>query len=220
MAPELSQTLTRIGQTADINGNGTIEKVEAYSAADFLVGGFFFYADQNNDGNITPDEGRKARQQLLDRHPALAAALHQNAASGSALRRMADLLSVDYPNGVTSAEMRAAGHRFADEIFDLADVNDDDSLTFAELEQSARDRVRSAAQSVFDQSDTNQDRTLTLEEFRAALDAPTRIAFDAADVNNDGKLTVEEAASAVQGIVRRVWLPAAAATKALPITAR
>jgi len=217
-APELSQTLTRIGRAADADGNGQIEKEEAYSAADFLVGGFFFYADQDGNGSVSPAEGRKARQQMLDRHPLVAAALNHGSAPKSALRRMADLLSIHYNEPLTSAEMRTAGHRLVDEIFTIADQNRDGSLTWGELEQTARQRARSIGQSVFEQSDKDDDRALTLEEFRSALDSPTRLAFDSSDTNHDGKLTADEAAMAVQALVRRVWLPALAASKQLPLS--
>jgi len=62
----------------------------------------------------------------------------------------------------------------------------------------------------FDANDADDDQHLTLDEFRSALDQPTRLAFQAADSNKDSKLSQAEASSAVRGAVRRLWVPAAA----------
>jgi len=209
-APELSNILSRIADTADSSGNGQIEKEEAYAASDFLVGGFFFYADKNSDGTVSPEEGRAARERLMERYPSLTATLTMAGTPRPGLSKMAELLGIEYAQGVSSAEMRAAAHRVADEIFDLADSNRDSSLTLAEAQAAGHERMRALGMAAFNANDANDDQHLTLDEFRSALDGPTRFAFQAADSNKDGKLSEAEAGGAVRGAVRRLWVPTAA----------
>lgn len=216
-APELTNILARIADTADSNGNGQIEKEEAYAASDFLIGGFFFYADKNSDGTVSPEEGRAAREQLMARYPSLTSTLTAGGSPRPGLKKLADLLGVEYAQGVTNAEMRAVAHRVTDEIFDLADSNRDSSLTLAEAQAAGHDRMRALASAAFEANDANDDQFLTLDEFRSALDQPTRLAFQAADANKDGKLSQPEAGSAVRGAVRRLWVPAAT-TGVKPVT--
>jgi hypothetical protein len=207
---EITQMLARISETADANGNGEIEKTEAYSAVDFLVGGFFFRADKNFDGSVSVDEGRDARRDLLKRSPMLASLMKRIATteSSAALDRMADLLGIEYDKTISSNEMRDAGRQLIDEVYRLADQDKNGRLSAGEAQQATLRGVRSVAQSAFAISDSDGNKKLSLEEFKSALDAPARVAFKAADLDNDGALTSDEAASALSALTRQVWLPA------------
>jgi hypothetical protein len=74
---QVTAALDGMVEFADPNGDGSVTRAEATSAANFLLGGFFFRADENGDGKVTPEEGREARQELMNRQPALAGLLQQ-----------------------------------------------------------------------------------------------------------------------------------------------
>ena len=188
---ELSGMLNRFSAIADANGDGRIDKQEAYSSADFLVGGFFFRADTNNDGTISPEEGRSVRAELAARHPQLAMAIKTMAGPNptAITSRLGEVLGVDYGQSVSSKELRDMGHQTVDELFNMADRDKNGALTRAEAEEAGRERMRTLAQATFSAADSNQDQKVALEEFRAALERPVRQAFELADVNKDGALT-------------------------------
>jgi Ca2+-binding EF-hand superfamily protein len=206
---ELSGMLTRLSATADANGDGRIDKQEAYSSADFLVGGFFFRADTNNDGTISPEEGRTARSELAARHPQLAMTVKTMAGPdpSATTSRLADMLGVDYGEPVSSKQLRDMGHQAVDQLFEMADRDKNGSLTRAEVEEAGRERMRTAAQATFSAADANNDQKVALDEFRAALERPVRQAFELADANKDGSLTTAEAAEAARAILQRLGAP-------------
>jgi hypothetical protein len=219
---ELSGMLTRFAATADANGDGRIDKQEAYSSADFLVGGFFFRADTNNDGTISPDEGRNARSELASRHPQLALAIRTMAGpdASASMSRLAEVLGVDYSQPVSSKQVRDIGHQAVDQLFVVADRDKNGALTRAEVEETGRERLRMTAQATFRAADQNQDQKVGLEEFRAALERPVRQAFDLADLNKDGSLTTAEAADAARTVLERLGAPLASGeAKAQPAPA-
>jgi Ca2+-binding EF-hand superfamily protein len=206
---ELSGMVSRFAATADANGDGRIDKQEAYSSADFLVGGFFFRADADNDGTISPEEGRSARSELAARHPQLALAIKTMAGPDAAATtsRLAEVLGVDYGKPVNSKELREIGHQAVDQLFATADRDKNGSLTRAEAEEAGRERLRMTAQATFKAADENQDQKVVLEEFRAALERPVRQAFELADINKDGSLTTAEAADAARAVLQRLGAP-------------
>jgi Ca2+-binding EF-hand superfamily protein len=110
--------------------------------------------------------------------------------------------------------MREAAHQVVDEVFRLADTDRSGSLTQGEALQAGWSRVRALASGAFLTYDGNGDKKLSLDEFQSALKESSRVAFQAADTDKDGALTANEVGSAVRGIARRVWLPAADAVKA------
>lgn len=215
-AAEVTGLLSRISETADANRNGEIEKTEAYSAADFLVGGFFFRADKNFDGSLSPEEGRATRTELMNRSPTLAAVMRRAATSenSAALARMADLVGIEYDKAVSSTEMREAAHQLVDELYRLADADKNGSLTQGEAFQAGWSRMRALGSSAFLAYDSDGDKNLTLDEFQAALKEPSRLAFEAADLNKDGRLTDADVSSAVRGLAQRAWLPSVQPSKA------
>jgi Ca2+-binding EF-hand superfamily protein len=206
---DLSGMLSRFSATADANGDGSIDKREAYSSADFLVGGFFFRADTNVDGTISPEEGRSARSELAARHPQLAVAIESIAGPdpSASTSRLAEMLGIDYGQPVSSKQLRDLGHQAVDQLFAVADRDKNGALTRTEAEDAGRERLRSMAQATFSAADTNQDQKVALDEFRAALESPVRNAFELADNNRDGSLTTAEAADAARSILRRLYAP-------------
>ena len=53
---DLQDTAKMVFKLADTNNDGQISQKEATDVGDLLVGGFFFRADANGDGTLTPDE--------------------------------------------------------------------------------------------------------------------------------------------------------------------
>ena len=56
---------------ADTNNDNRISQKEAIDAGNLLVGGFFFRADANGDGTVTPEEAQAAREALFNQRPLL-----------------------------------------------------------------------------------------------------------------------------------------------------
>ena len=54
---------------ADTNNDNLISQKEAIDAGNLIAGGFFFRADANGDGVVTPDEARAAREALFNQRP-------------------------------------------------------------------------------------------------------------------------------------------------------
>lgn len=206
--------MSRAVEMADANNDGRISKEEAYSSANFLVGGFFFRADTNGDGTISPEEGREARRELMTRYPALATVLQQTsqATGQKPLVSLASLVDIEYGQPVTAGELREAARASVDQLFSAADANKDSLLTIEEARAAIWDGARAAGRAAFQSADTNNDGKLSNEEFRAAAQAPADVAFRLADRDNDGHLSEAEASLAMNQIVQRIGVPAAGRT--------
>src|SRR5919199_709639 len=68
---DLQDTGRMLFKLADENNDGQISQKEAIDTGNSLVGGFFFRADANGDGVLTPEEARAAREQLFQQQPLL-----------------------------------------------------------------------------------------------------------------------------------------------------
>src|SRR5205814_3936083 len=68
---DLQDTAKMLFKMADTNNDGQISQKEAIDVGNLLVGGFFFRADANGDGVLTPEESRAARDQLFQQQPLL-----------------------------------------------------------------------------------------------------------------------------------------------------
>jgi len=55
---DVQDTAKMLFKLADTNNDGQISQKEAVDAGNLLVGGFFFRADANGDGTLTPEEAR------------------------------------------------------------------------------------------------------------------------------------------------------------------
>src|SRR4029077_11916067 len=68
---DLQDTAKMLFKLADTNNDDQISQKEATDAATLLVGGFFFRADANGDGLLTPEEAQAARDSLFNQQPLL-----------------------------------------------------------------------------------------------------------------------------------------------------
>lgn len=205
----LATVLARIADGADADDSGDISKDEAYSSADFMVGGFFFRADANTDGTISPAEGKAVREELVLRYPSTGFLLRQSAGeqAQSSLGTLAELLDVKYGKSISASETRRAAHLVVDQVFLRADSDKDGKLTIAEARSASWEGVKAVGRAAFQATDENSDNKLSLEEFRSALDAPSKVAFEVSDADHDGTLTESEAAIAMSRVVSRLWIP-------------
>lgn len=209
---EVAQAADRLIAMADVDGDGRVSKVEASGTANFLVGGFFFRADADGDGTVTPEEGRQARAEFMDQHPALAAAMREvrSATGQSPLAVVAQMLDIQYGKPLTMAEARAAARTSVDGLFGWVDQDRDGYLTAAEARATADQGARMLGRAAFQASDTNDDDQLNLGEFQAALQGPSRMAFDMADADKNGQLSEAEAATALGRLAGRLGIQQAA----------
>lgn len=199
---QVSASLNRLVSFADPNGDGSVTRAEATSAANFLVGGFFFRADQNADGTVTPKEGRQAREEFVQEQPALSSLLQSARESGAKrpFATIANMLDVDYGQPVKAEQARAAARSAVDDLFASVDQNKDGKLTEAEARQASIAGVQTIARDVFRSIDTNNNQQLSSAEFLKGLEGPAQLAFDMADKNSDGQLSQAEASGAISQI--------------------
>src|SRR5262249_19825662 len=68
---DLQDSARMLFKMADTNNDDQISQKEAMDVGNLLVGGFFFRADTNGDGPLTPEEARQAREALSQQQPPL-----------------------------------------------------------------------------------------------------------------------------------------------------
>lgn len=194
---EMAQAADRLVAMADVNRDGRVSKEEASNVTSFLVGGFFFRADANGDGTITPEEGRQARAELVNQHPALASVVREarNNTGQNPLAVVGQMLDVEYGKPLTMAEARQATATAVNSLYSLTDVDRDGHLTAAEARAAADQGARALGGAAFQAADADRNGGLSYEEFEAALRGTARTAFDLADTSNNGQLSKEEAAA-------------------------
>ncbi|WP_437621783.1 hypothetical protein [Sorangium sp. So ce1151] len=203
---QVESTMTRLVALADANEDGALSKEEALGLTNVVVGGFFFRADENGDGVVTLEEGRKVRAELMNQNPA-AAALFQEArrtTGNSPFATLARLFDVDYGKPLAIAEARDAARGAVEDLYRAADQDRDGILSRAEASAVAWDGARALGRSAFEAADGDRNGRLTLQEFQAALQGPAQVAFAMADTNNDGQLTEDEGARAMGQLVKRL----------------
>lgn len=211
-ADQLDAAVTRLLGSADANHDDAVSKAEANALAGHLVNGFFFRADANRNGTITPQEARQARIHFMIRHPVLATLARQTRSvkSTSSFARVARLLDIEYGKPVPVSEARNAVRAAVDDVFRLADRDKDGSLDADEASTSSLAGTFALGRSVFRGSDADRDKGLSVDEFRSSIDTPLRMAFQLADADNNGKLDEPEASVAIEELSKRLVLPTAA----------
>lgn len=205
---QLSGAVQRLVSFADPNADGRITRAEATTAANFLVGGFFFRADGNEDGIVTPKEGLQARKQFAKQQPIAARLLSVANRSGKngPFKNVAKLLDIEYGKPVSAAEAHRAARSAVDDIFKTADANKDGTVTFDEARKASWQGAQAVGDNMFGSIDANNDGAITLAEFQKGLQDPASVAFKLADENADGRLTKQEAQAALSGLVSHIGI--------------
>lgn len=196
---EVEETVTRLIEMADVNGDGKVSRGEAQATTSFLVGGFFFRADADGNGVVTPDEGRQARAELMSQHPQVASLLRtvRTATGESPFAAVARLVDVDYGKPLTIAEARDAARGAVSDLYSVADANRDGVITVAEARTSAWEGARSLGRAAFQAADSDRSGALSRQELQAALQASANTVFRLSDTNGDDQLSEDEAAAAM-----------------------
>src|SRR5271157_6474057 len=199
---------------ADTNNDNRISQKEAIDAGNLLVGGFFFRADTNGDGVVTPDEARAAREALFNQRPLLRfifqrgqEAINQEGGANASNQQKVNLKSIldtNHDGNLSASELRQAVQTSVQTLFLAADRNGDGQLDPAELNQAVIDLGRTAVQTAFNAADTDKNGAVSQAEFDKAILKPAHVLFKIFDANNDGQISPEEMRSGMQTLVREL----------------
>jgi len=227
---DLQDTAKILFKLADTNNDGLISQKEAVDVGNLLVGGFFFRADANGDGTLTPEEARAARDSLFQQQPLIRYVLQKAKptnppqqigattepgqvapnATANPVQSIGNLLDSNHDRKIEASELRQAVQSGVQTLFTIADVNQDNQLSPAELNRAVNEAARTAVQTAFQAADTDHNGALSLAEFDKALTGPAHAAFRVLDANNDNQLSVDELQRAQQIItdqIRRLRMP-------------
>jgi Ca2+-binding EF-hand superfamily protein len=207
---EVEQTASRLVEMADANGDGKVSKDEAHAMTSFLVGGFFFRADADGNGTVTPEEGRQARVDFMSQHPSIASLFRtvRSTTGQSPFATVARLVDVEYGQPLAIAEAREAARSAVNDLYSVVDTSKDGVITVAEARTAAWEGARSLGHAAFQTADADRSGGLTQPELRAALQASADVAFNMSDTNKDGQLSEDEAAAAMGRIGRLIGIQA------------
>jgi len=199
---------------ADTNNDNRISQKEAVDAGNLLVGGFFFRADTNGDGTVTPDEARAAREALFNQKPLLrfifqrgeAAINEQRGANAVNQGKMTlmNVLDTNHDGNLSASELRQAVQTSVQSLFLTADRNGDGQLDPAEVNQAVMDMGRTAVQTAFNAADTDKNGAVSQAEFDKAIMNPAHVLFKIFDANNDGQISPDEMRSGMQILVQEL----------------
>ena len=199
---------------ADTNNDNRISQKEAIDAGNWLAGAFFFRADTNGDGVVTPDEARAAREALFNQRPLLRfifqraqAAINEQAGAGAVKQEKMNLMNVldtNHDGNLSASELRQAVQTTVQSLFLTADRNGDGQLDPAEVNQAVVDLGRTAVQTAFNAADTDKNGAVSQAEFDKAIMTPAHVLFKIFDANNDGQISPEEMRSGMQILVQEL----------------
>ena len=199
---------------ADTNNDNRISQKEAVDAGNLLAGGFFFRADTNGDGTVTPDESRAAREALFNQKPLLRfifqrgeSAINEQAGAGAVKQGKMNLMNVldtNHDGNFSASELRQAVQTTVQSLFLTADRNGDGQLDPAEVNQAVIDMGRTAVQTAFNAADTDNNGAVSQAEFDKAILNPAHVLFKIFDTNNDGQISPDEMRSGMQILVREL----------------
>jgi Ca2+-binding EF-hand superfamily protein len=229
---DLQDTAKMLFKMADTNNDGQISQKEAVDVGNLLVGGFFFRADANGDGVLTPEEARAARETLFQQQPLLryivekskptnppagigvanqpaAGAANQpgevtRAIAANPGQAIGNLLDTNHDHRIEASELRQAVQTGVQTLFTVADANQDGQLSPAELNRAAAEAAQTAVQVAFQTADTDRNGALSMAEFDRALTEPAHAAFRVLDANNDNQLSLDELQRAQQVITNQI----------------
>jgi Ca2+-binding EF-hand superfamily protein len=214
---DLQDTAKIVFKLADTNNDGQISQKEAIDVGNLLVGGFFFRADANGDGVLSPDEARQARESLFTQQPLLRFIVERakptnpprgnqpafgetpNDAASKARNLAADpagtirnLLDTNHDQKLEATELRQGVQTAVQALFLMADTDQNGQLTPYELNAAVGEVAKSAVQSIFQAADTDRNGALSQDEYDKALAEPVHAVFRILDANGDNQLSFEE----------------------------
>jgi len=227
---DLQDTGKMLFKLADTNNDGQISQKEATDVGNLLVGGFFFRADQNGDGTLTPEEARQARDALFIQQPLFRYMLtkakppnqpQQDATTNQAgqaaqnvaanpIQTIGNLLDGNHDRKLEASELRQTVQMGVQTLFTMADANQDGQLSPAELNRVVNEAARSAVQAAFQAADSDRNGALSIAEFDKALTEPAHAAFRILDANGDNQISLDELQRAQQVItdqLKRLRVP-------------
>ncbi len=219
---DLEDTAKMLFKLTDTNNDGQISQKEAVDAGNLLVGGFFFRADANGDGVLTPDEAKQARDMLFAQQPLLKFVLERAkptnvqpvnqpqatpsndpATTAKQLapnpgRTIGNLLDTNHDQKIEAPELRQMVQSGVQVLFSVADSNQDGQLSPAELNAAVGEAAKSAVQTVFQAADADRNGQLSLDEYDKALAEPAHAIFRVIDANSDNQISLAELQQAEQ----------------------
>jgi Ca2+-binding EF-hand superfamily protein len=218
---DVQDTAKMMFKLADTNNDGQISQKEAVDAGNLLVGGFFFRADANGDGTLTPEEARAAKESLLSQQPLLRYVLQKskptngngapvgttgqpNSVIQNPMQAITNMLDSNRDQKIEAPELRQAVQTGVQTLFTVADANQDGQLSPAELNRAVGEAARTAVQVAFQTADMDHNGALSLAEFDKALTEPAHAVFRVLDGNNDNQLTLDELQRAQQIITDQI----------------
>jgi len=214
---DLEDTGRMLFMVADENHDGQISQQEAVDAANLLVGGFFFRADGNGDGVVSPEEARRARENFLQSRPWLRYVIEtaratpqpgQTTQPGSAqqspLRILQTVFDSNNDRQLQASELRQGVQTVVQGLFTTADTNRDNQLSPTELNAAVDGVFVSAAQAAFQAADTDRSGALSLQEWDRSIEGPAHVVFNVLDGNHDGQLTRAEAQQAERIVISQI----------------
>jgi len=221
---DLQDTARMLFKMADTNNDGQISQKEAIDVGNLLVGGFFFRADANGDGVLTPEEARAARESLLQQKPLLRYIFQKAKPTnggqptgepnqpGQVARNIAtnpiqtigNLLDTNHDQKIEASELRQAVQTSVQTLFTIADANQDGQLSPAELNRAVGEAARTSMQVAFQNADSDHNGALSLAEFDKALTEPAHAVFRVLDANNDNQISLDELQRAQQVIAQQI----------------
>jgi len=214
---DLEDTGRMLFMMADENHDGQISQQESMDAADLIVGGFFFRADGNGDGVVSPEEWQRARENFLQSRPWLRYVVETARATpqpgqagqpGSAqqnpIRVLQTIFDTNNDRQLSAAELKQGVHTIVQSLFTTADTNRDNQLSPTEVNAAMAGVVKSAVQASFQAADADHSGALTLQEWDRSLQGPAHVVFNILDGNHDGQLTPTELQQAERVLVSQI----------------
>jgi len=205
----------------DENNDGQISQKEAVDAGNLIAGGFFFRADANGDGVVTPDESRQARDAFLAQKPMVRFLIERaktvktpgaNAGTPNPNALIMGLVDANNDRQLQATELRQAVQTAVQGMFAAADTNRDGFMSPVEVNAAIAGAFKAAQQATFQAADSDNNGQISKDEFTRSLTDPANAVFQVLDANGDGQLSQQELQTAgrmIQNQLRRSMLPEA-----------